>query len=401
MILRHLRAAVGGVSELTAETINDVKSSLQDSLGESATLGRRLLLDPQTGLASSASELESLAKDEAELSTAIKAYHSSLSSLLARAKQLASSRSEFMQGIKTERTKLTVYQKLRRFSCLHCDIKQFLAGDSFGEARAAFDELQELSRPLKLMAQFDKVRGDYRDLLQRRFPEVLAISDRGFSLRKVPDMAPLLVVLNLVAAFCDVFFSYLIDRFLPLLFGNRVGLVIDNLTYTLGDGGPTGISACLPLFQSLLSVFRLAGVEFSRANQERYATIALQLASQPILNVSQDLETVINELCDLAGMERRDVAVLIRESILARVLGDSRQMLREGRPFLEVVAAARGRVDKGEFPRALRQLAILATVVWKDDKDKLRSVIPMLFALEPAGVAFECGLFMERAIRAE
>jgi hypothetical protein len=316
---------------------------------------------------------------------------------VARAERVQDSRSELARAIKTERTKLIVYQRLRRFSCLHGNIKRFLAGDSFGEAKAAFDEFQELSRPLRLTSHFNKARGAYRNLLQRRFPEILAISDHGFSLAKVPEMAPLLVVFDVAAAFCDFFFPYLIERFLPPLAGGRVGLVVYNWTYSLGEGGESGISGCLLLFRSILSALGLAGIEFPPANQEQYVRVALWLASGP----SHDLEAAADELCDLAGMERSSVAVLIDDAILASLLGDCRDMLKKGQPFLEVVRAARSRVDKDQFPRTLKQLTILATVVWKDEKDKIRSAVPMLFALEPAAVAFECGLFMERAILAD
>jgi hypothetical protein len=394
MIVESFKIALGGATELTSENITTVKASIDRVLSDSTDRSRRLIQSRESEFSRYASELSVLSSSTSRAVSELRLLETSLSETVARAREVTAGLAQTRAELGGERAKLFLLESIQKVSSLHCQIKADLAQDDFERAHRGIVDFGQLFAA----GEFEKeCASEWIAIIQPRFRAIMGMVKRSFSLARLDVFSLVLKDLNVCDRFSVCFFSYLADEFVPQLEGSSADVEVDDdvVSIVAREPGKPVVEIAREVFRLVSAAFCESGIEISKKNSQRFVEAAVRIAEKG--TAPANLEQMVSELCDVAGVDPMDIQRVAELSRLGKVLGQCRAMLKDGRTLADVVREARTRLG-GSVEGVLRQIVAMATVIWRGDRDKLSSAISTLMRLDPIDEAFECALLVERTI---
>ena len=195
---------------------------------------------------------------------------------------------------------------------------------------------------------------------------------------------------------------------------SRVGCSDECHHRTKGDDGKAGSAVILPcgIRKRCQRTCKLSGLQYTDSDNQSQdidecdgndrtdhpeGKVAFGIGLKLPGGNSEELESAAKEMCLVTKTEMIDVNTLMKSSRLPVVLGKCRELLSDGKPFAEIVRVTKTMMEGTDATGVLRQIALLATVVWSSDRAKLEGSIPTLISIGTRD-AFDAAMVIEKFV---
>jgi hypothetical protein len=385
--------------DLTLDDIIKIQQESDSILSGPAAATREQILRLRAEFATYQASLAANVRHESELRDHLRFDTQRLTDLVSSARKLNAERTDLETDIAAAKCKLLTYQNLAKFRHLPKEVKPGLRSFPFGPVESRLAELQAAADFLGFSDEYQKLKDKFALSVRQHYSAILCVTQSSFSLENIGKVSPILGLLDLKGEFVDFLFRIATSQFLSLLKLSQVRIDRERISIEgVSNNQIAYLTHSATLLKQILSSLAKHDFVVPITTREEFVAAGLQIAFDLPVHDRHERNAALTELQQSAGIDDTTVSGLVKNGRVPMVLGRARQLLQEQKPFGEVLLQSKELMD-GLDGDLLKQLTMLAIVIWSKKKENLELAMRSIMAVS-VPEAFECAMWIDREIRA-
>ena len=403
MSSEQIRLFAKGKEALLKKDIDFIKQQVDVTMGPSTDSTRQAIMLNLDRLTRHAGKISAMCDTEEKIRKEMLDYKQKLQDLLEGADRARKDLNANTDALNKENQRLTILKSLKEFASLKSDVLNSLKDLAFRKAAEQMTRMQQISSLIHFDKQMQTCREEWIRIVQSSYPQALSMKNNSFNMAELHPLALVLQQLDMCSGFVDFFFEYLERQFLPQLAKCKTDLNRDRHAFSIAERKEKNnpgkfLSTAIELLQQIMTILEHASFTIPDARLAEYANTAFSIGLSLPGGQANELEASAREMCVVTKTEMIDVTRMIRGSRLPSVLGKCRELLNEGKPFADVVKTIKAMMEGTDDSGVLKEVALLATVVWQKDWAKLEGCVPTLISIGSRD-AFEAAMVIDKYVQ--
>lgn len=402
----HIEVQAKNRKELDKQGINEITTGLNTTMATDVECTRQSIIRQKDNLIQAAKQISALYDHKEKLKERIQQNNSQLSGIIIQTKQNISEYNELNGQLNIEKQKLYIYQLLKQFNEANKLIRDSFTNMKFKKCFDNFKLLQEISAKINLSNIMKDLQNDYISLTNICFNKFLKLTGEYIEFLNTDELLyfiEFIDILGIKASFIEKIFAFIVDDILQTNLKLKTIVKSENQKITIHQSDDLNvpssyISFSTDLLSILLEMMKPFKLFFSTQQLEQYAnktySNGLQLPGGDI----NELQEMSIKLSQVSNTPKIDLIKLVRDARMPQVLGECRKMLENGEVFGNVVQRMQKLMEGTDKEGVLRRIAVLAAVIWKEDKDKLEAALQTLITIGTRE-ALDCLMLFDEALQ--
>lgn len=401
---QQIRLAADKKKELNLKDIENIHQKIDNTYEAPVSSTKDAINSKKKELQSSIDKVCELHQRGMQLKSDLDFYKNKMTSIIEKNRQIHEQAEYQKKQIAIAKQKLLIFNTLNEISKLQKEIQNNYQKSNISPSFVdTFEAFKAKTSLLKLGNLYEDIFNQCQSYFKKDINKYFSPDETSFSFKIITEKSKILRFFELIPIFIDSFWKYINSTFLPYLSKSNCSLTIseEKISFKIEGSEKNNpvyfIKSSSTLLKAIKEKFSELKIDISDEELAKYANKAIEIGLSLQGGPVQYLNDETAQLCQLANIPPVNLAKVMKEARLPVALDRCRDLLKEGKPFGTVISEMRQIMEGTNTDGVLKQITVMATHFWKDDKQKLQIAINPLISIGTAE-ALECIMMLDSAI---